>query len=155
MHDDKNGRSRDAISAKEKVMNIKIAKLMANRVIAAQPHHTIEHMRKLLQRNRIHAVPVVGIDDEPLGVISSADLASDLKNVTPVRQPMTEGVRTVPAYNDARVAARIIRKHKIHHVVVTHEKHVVSVLSSFDLLKLVEGHRFVAKGASAVRKRKQ
>ena len=38
-----------------------------------------------------------------------------------------------------------MRKNKVHHVVVTHEKRVVGLISSFDLLKLVEGHRFVSK----------
>ena len=68
---------------------------------------------------------------------------------------MSEGVRAVPAYNDVSVAARIMRKRKIHHVVVTHEKRVVGMISSFDLLQLVEGHRFSVKGAPTTSKRKQ
>lgn len=134
-------------------MNVKIADLMGKRIISAQPHHTVEHVRGLLQRNRIHALPVVGQDGEPLGIVTSADLAQDLKNGTPVNHLMTQGVRTVPAYNDASVAARIMRKHKIHHVVVTHEKQVVGMISSFDLLKLVEGHRFAVKDAPSPAKR--
>lgn len=136
-------------------MNVKIADVMAKRVISAQPHHTVEHVRGLLQRNRIHAVPVVGTDGEALGIVTSADLASDLKNGTPVRQFMTPDVRTVPAYNDASAAARAMRRHKIHHIVVTHEKRVVGMISSFDLLKLVEGHRFTAKAAPTASKRKR
>jgi signal-transduction protein with cAMP-binding, CBS, and nucleotidyltransferase domain len=50
-------------------------------------------------------------------------------------------------------AARIMRNHKIHRVVVTHEHQVAGVLSAFDLLKLVEDHRFVAKNAPTVPKR--
>jgi CBS domain-containing protein len=136
-------------------MNVKIADVMAKRVITAQPHHTVEHLRGLLERNRIHAIPVVGQDDEPLGIITTADLAGELKNGTPAHQLMTQGVRTVPAYNDASVAARIMRKNKIHHVVVTHEKRVVGIISSFDLLKLVEEHRFVAKSAPSKGKKKR
>ena len=136
-------------------MNVKIADVMAKRVISAEPHHTVEHVRGLMQRNRIHAVPVVGPDKELLGIITSADLASELKSGTPVRQIMTEDVLTVPAYNDASVAARIMRKHKIHHIVVTHEKQVVGMISSFDLLKLVEGQRFTAKGAPSAAKKRE
>ena len=58
----------------------------------------------------------------------------------------------MPAYNDVSAAARVMRKHRIHHVVVTHEKSVVGIISSLDLLKLVEGHRFTAKKAPAPRK---
>lgn len=136
-------------------MNVKIADVMANRVITAQPHHTVEHVRNILQRNRIHAAPVVGPDGEAFGIVTTADLSGDLKNGKPVSQVMSEGVRAVPAYNDVSVAARIMRKHKIHHVVVTHEKQVVGIISSFDLLQLVEGHRFVVKGAPSRTKRKQ
>lgn len=135
-------------------MNVKIADVMAKRVICAQPHHSVEHLRGMLQRNHIHAVPVVGPDHEPLGIVTTADLAHDLKNGTPVRHVMTEGVRTVPAYNDVSVAARIMRRHKIHHIVVTHEKKVVGMISSFDLLKLVEGHRFAVKDPPTAPKRR-
>ena len=44
---------------------------MAKRVITAQPHHTVEHVRKLMQRNHIHAVPVIGPDDEALGIVTN------------------------------------------------------------------------------------
>ncbi len=51
---------------------------------------------------------------------------------------MTEGVYKLPAYNNVDVAAKVMRKNRIHHVVVTHEQEVVGIVSSFDLLKLVE-----------------
>jgi signal-transduction protein with cAMP-binding, CBS, and nucleotidyltransferase domain len=66
---------------------------------------------------------------------------------------MTEKVYTVPRYDDVSSAARVMRNHKIHHVVVTHEQQVVGILSSFDLLKLVEDHRFVPKNAPTGSKR--
>ncbi len=60
---------------------------------------------------------------------------------------MTEKVYTVPRYDDVSIAARVMRNHGIHRVVVTHDQAVVGVLSAFDLLKLVEGHRYVQKNA--------
>ena len=136
-------------------MNLKIADLMAKRVVSAQPHHTVEHVRGLLARNRIHAVPVVGPDQELLGLVSTADLMSDLKAGAPVSSIMTRDVRVIPAYNDVSAAARMMRRHKVHHAVVTHEKKVVGMLSSFDLLKLVEGHRFTAHTAPTKAKKKR
>lgn len=136
-------------------MQVKIADLMATQVVSAQPHQSVEHVRGILQRCGIHALPVVGPDDEAVGIVSSTDLAADLKNGTPVSQIMTEDVKTVPAYNDVSIAARIMRKHHIHHVVVTHEKRVVGIISSYDLLKLVEGHRFTAKAAPTATKKKR
>ncbi len=128
-------------------MNLKIADLMSKRVITAQRHHSVEHLRGMMTRNRIHAVPIVGPEGEALGIVTTADLARRVKGESPVSRVMTEGVASVPAYNDVSIAARIMRKHKIHHVVVTHEKKVVGMISSFDLLKLVEGKRFTMKNA--------
>ena len=67
---------------------------------------------------------------------------------------MTEKVYTVPQYDDVSTAARVMRNHRIHRVVVTHEKKVVGILSAFDLLKLVEEHRYVAKNAPTKSKRR-
>jgi len=134
-------------------MTIKISELMAKRVITAAPHHSVEHVRSMMERNRIHAVPVVGTNGEPVGIVTTTDLSHRLKDESPVSRIMSEDVTVVPAYNDASVAARIMRRRKIHHVVVTHEKRVVGIISSFDLLKLVEKHRFVAKGAPTAPKR--
>jgi signal-transduction protein with cAMP-binding, CBS, and nucleotidyltransferase domain len=60
---------------------------------------------------------------------------------------MVRDVYTIPQYNDVHRAARLLRNHRIHHVEVTHEQAVVGILSSFDLLALVEEHRFVMKNA--------
>ena len=134
-------------------MTVKISDLMAKRVITAQPHQSVGHLRDVMSRNRIHAVPVVGPTGDAAGIVTTADLARRVKDGSPVSRIMTEDVTVVPAYNDASVAARIMRKRRIHHVVVTHEKKVVGIISSFDLLKLVEGHRFVARNAPKSPKR--
>ena len=136
-------------------MTVKIADLMSKRVLTAQPHHTVSHVRSLMEKNSIHSVPIVGPDVEPLGIITTTDLAKRLKDTTPVSRVMTRDVTVVPAYNDVSMAARIMRKHKIHHVIVTHEKKVVGIISSFDLLKLVEGHRYVEKNAPTAPKKKR
>ena len=128
-------------------MTVKIAELMAKRVITAERHQTVGRLRDIMERNRIHAVPVVGPDGEPVGIVTTADLARRVKDQSPVSRVMSKNVTVVPAYNDASAAARIMRKRKIHHVVVTHEKRVIGIISSFDLLKLVEAHRYVAKNA--------
>ena len=128
-------------------MNVKIADLMSNKVLTAQPHHSIAHVRKLMQTNSIHALPVTSTAGELKGIISSHDLVDSHKEHTPVSQIMVRDVYTIPQYNDVHQAARLMRNHRIHHVVVTHEQKVVGILSSFDLLALVEDHRFVMKAA--------
>ncbi len=135
-------------------MNVKVDELMTESVVTAEPHQSIEHVRKMLGNNKISAVPIVDSDNRPIGVVSSTDLARDLKPGSPIGNIMTEKVYTVPKYDDVSTAARVMRNHKIHRVVVTHEQQVVGMLSAFDLLKLVEGHRFVAKNAPTKSTRK-
>ena len=126
-------------------MNVKVHEVMTASVVTTQPHASIGHIRGLMKRHKIGSIPVVDSDGHPVGIVSSMDLVRDLKPGAPVSTVMTEKVLTVPKYDEVSTAARVMRNHKIHHVVVTHEKQVVGVLSSFDLLRLVENHRFIAK----------
>ena len=135
-------------------MNIKVAELMSESVVTAEPHQSTEHIRKLLERNNISTVPVVDSDGQPVGIVSASDLAHDLKAGSPISNVMTTKVFVVPKYEDVSIAARVMRNHKIHHVVVTHEKTVVGILSAFDLLKLVENHRYVEKNPPTESRRK-
>ena len=134
-------------------MNIKVCELMTGSVVTTQQHKSVEHVRALLERNELSAVPVVDSNQQPIGIVSATDLLSNLKPNSPISTIMTEKVYTVPQYDDVSTAARVMRNHKIHRVVVTHEQRVVGVLSSFDLLQLVEGRRFVAKNPPSEPKR--
>ena len=135
-------------------MNVKVHDLMTESVVTAQRHMTVEHVRGLLENNKISSLPIVDSDGRPVGVVSATDLAHDLKAGTPVSKLMSEKVYSVPKYEDVSIAARVMRNHKIHHVVVTHEQAVAGVLSAFDLLALVEDHRYIAKNPPTPSKRK-
>jgi CBS domain-containing protein len=134
-------------------MNVKVGDLMSGSVVTTLPHKSVEHVRALLDRNELSAVPIIDSKQQPVGIVSATDLLPDLKPNSPISTIMTEKVYTVPQYDDVSTAARVMRKHRIHRVVVTHEQRVVGVLSSFDLLELVEGHRFVAKNPPSDSKR--
>jgi predicted transcriptional regulator len=88
-----------------------------------------------------------------LGIATVSDVLG-MNDVTPISKVMSDGVFTVPLYSDISTAARIMRNHHIHHVIVTHEQEIVGVLSTYDLLKLVEDHRFVMKNAPTPSKKK-
>jgi CBS domain-containing protein len=126
-------------------MNVKVADLMVPNVVTTTPHKTVGHVKAMMRNSNIRVLPVVGPEDEPLGIISASDLLDDLSDETPVSRVMTEKVYTVAQYDDVHVPARVMRNHRIHHVLVTHESRVVGILSSFDLIQLVEDKRFVMK----------
>jgi acetoin utilization protein AcuB len=129
-------------------MNVTIDELMVKNVVSAQPHHTAGHLRSLIEKHGFHIIPIVGPDNEPVGVVSSSDLIrGDHKEGTPASSIMTKEPYCVNQYDGPHIAARVMRNRKIHHVLVTHEKSLVGIVSAFDLLKLVEEHRYVAKNA--------
>ena len=135
-------------------MNTKVQDLMHAQVVTVEPHHTVEHVRGIISRNQISALPVVDGEGHPIGIVSLTDLVDHETEGTPISRVMTEKVYTVPKYEDVSIAARVMRNHGIHRVVVTHEQKVVGVLSSFDLLTLVEDRRWVAKNPPTESQRK-
>jgi len=135
-------------------MNVKVEELMTVSVVTTQPYASVAHVRGMMEKNKVSAIPVVDKEDKPVGIVSRTDVLPTLKDGTPVSKIMTHKVYAVSPYDDASVAARIMRNHAIHRVVVTHEQRVIGVLSAFDLLKLVEDHRYVAKNAPTQSKRK-
>jgi len=128
-------------------MNVKIEDLMVTSVVTTHKHQTVGHAKDIMKRNRIHSLPIVNEAHEVEGIITTKDLVDDVSNDTPIRHIMTTKILTIPKYSDVHIAARIMRNHHIHHLVVTHEKQIAGVLSSFDLLKLIEKHRYIAKNA--------
>lgn len=126
-------------------MNAKVNDIMVANVLTAKPDETIGMVRKRILKKNIHCLPVIDVEEHPIGIITSSDFMESVADETLVSDVMTEKVYSVPRYDDVHVAARIMRNHKIHHVVVTHEQKVSGIISSFDLLELVEEHRFMMK----------
>ncbi len=133
---------------KEPARDMTVGDLMVASVMTTTPSRTVGHVREVMAEHRVHAMPVADPDGQPVGIVTSTDLIGDVSEKTRVSQVMTRSVYTVPQYSDPSAAARIMRNHRIHHVVVTHEKKIVGIVSSFDLLVLVEDRRFVRKNPS-------
>ncbi len=134
-------------------MNTKIADLMTEKVMTTTPHQSVGHVGEVMQSHSVHCMPVVDTEGVPVGIVTSTDVLQATNMGQPVSRIMTENVYTVPKYGDVSLAARIMRNHGIHHVLVTHEGQLIGLISSFDLLQLVEDHRFVMKNAPDVSKR--
>jgi CBS domain-containing protein len=135
-------------------MSVKVNELMREQVIFITPDQRVGHLKTLFSKNKINVLPVIDTDEEVVGIVSSRDLIDDVDDDVFVKEIMTNKVYTVPQYEKINIAAKIMRNHKIHHLVVTHEKKLIGILSSFDLLKLVESSKFVAKNDSSPKKGK-
>jgi len=135
-------------------MNIVIKDLMSPRVVTTQPHKSVGHVKDIMRTNKVHSVPVVNAEMELQGIVTTKDFLEDTSENTPISHVMTKNVYTVPLYDGVHIAARIMRNHHINHLVVTHEHKVVGLVSAYDLLKLVEDHRFVMKNPPTPSKKK-
>lgn len=92
----------------------------------------------LMEKNGIHALPVVGIDGELLGILTSTDLIREHDSDSGVARFMSREVRTVEPDTRIEKAAQLMRENEIHHLVVVENGKVVGMLSTFDLLYLME-----------------
>ncbi len=128
-------------------MNATIGEVMTSPAMTVTKHQTAEHLRRLMAEHRVSALPVVGPDREPLGVVSASDLLGPHADATPASELMSKPALTVGPGDGPHVAARIMRNHHTHHVVVVEHHEVVGIVSAYDLLGLVEDHRYVAKAA--------
>ncbi len=133
---------------------VSIGDLMTTSVKTIRQHETIDSVRQLMLEHGFNSLPVVNEENEARGIITSSDLLNGHAPETKAAKVMTRKVYTVPQYSGVHVAARIMRNHRIHHVIVTHEKKVVGLLSTFDLLQLVEDKRFTLKNAPTSSKRR-
>ena len=136
-------------------MNVTVAELMSSEIVVSRPDETVSVVRERMLEHGIHALPVVDDAGHAVGIVTSTDLLPGHDDDRLVSSICSRKVYVVPQYSAVHVAARVMRNHRLHHVVVTHEKKVVGVLSSFDLLELVEEHRFTLKNPPAKKKIRQ
>ncbi len=129
-------------------MNVSISEIMTEQVMTARQNQTVHQVKEVMNKHGVSCMRVSSSDGEPVGIITSTDILAVRRESTPIRDVMSTKVLTVPQYSSPAEAARIMRNHQVHHLVVTHEKQIVGLISSFDLLQLVENHRFVMKNPS-------
>ena len=114
-------------------MNVKVKDLMIKSVITTMPHKSVGHAQDIMSKNKIKSLPIVDDEMEVKGIITSSDMLKDHAENTPLSKVMTTKVYTVPMYSDVYIAARVMRNHKINHLIVTDEKKIVGVLHSDSL----------------------
>jgi RNA polymerase-binding transcription factor DksA len=135
------------------VSNVKVNELMSPEVLTASVSDTVQAVRDRMASEGISALPVVNGEDL-MGIVTATDVLRSTDHEKPVSAIMSEHVFTVPPYVDVHVAARVMRNHGIHHVVVTLDQKIQGIVASYDLLELVEQHRYVAKNKPSTPKRR-
>ena len=128
-------------------MNIKVQDIMVTQVVTSLKHKNAGHIKRIMELNNINSVPIVDSQKNIVGIVTSSDLLTTISEKVPVSKIMTKNILSIPEYENIHIAARMMRNHQIHHLIVCKDKKMIGVLSSFDLLKLIENHRFSIKNS--------
>lgn len=129
-------------------MDEPISRFMAKTVETAALEDTAEKVEDLLNRHSLSAVPVVDKNGGVFGIVSTADilhLHAAKKNPKAIRAWELCTYRPVAVRPDTSVGevARMMIKHKIHHVPVTENGKLCGIVSALDFVK-----QFVLKGGT-------
>lgn len=124
---------------------VRVEDLMVSMVMTLTRNQSVGHAQELMAKHGVHALPVTDGEGKPIGILTSSDLLRDMAKETLVGQVMSKNLKTVPRYADPHIAARLMRNHGIHHLIVVEEHEIVGILSTLDLLRLIEDRRFVVK----------
>lgn len=118
-----------------------VRQIMSKAVVTVGPHDSVAHARRMLKQNNVSALPVVVRGDVLVGIVTNTDLVHQMleEERTGVYTVMQTRVHALPGDADVRILAVVMRTHNIHHVVVVNAGHIKGIVSSFDLLKLVQG----------------
>jgi len=116
----------------------KVSEIMMSGVTTIGAGESARQAQHLMQKHGVHALPVVGEGGKLLGIVTSTDLIKEHYPESLVARFMTTDVQTVQPDTLIESAAQLMRENEIHHLVVLEEGKVVGMLSTFDLLRLME-----------------
>lgn len=115
-----------------------VENLMVRSVVELTDTENVGAARERMDELDISAVPVVNSEGALIGILTATDLLTDYDDVLPVARIMTSPVHTIRPEARAAEAAHLMRKHGHHHLVVVEEDRIVGILSSLDLLRVID-----------------
>ncbi len=129
-------------------MRIQVKDFMSAPVTTVIGEDRVEEVRQTMKEQGIHAVPVISYSKEVTqvevairGIVTASDLNDDMNANATVEDIMTSSrVHVVHVDSTAQAAAKMMLKHKVHHIVVMDEGKIVGMVSSLDFVKLVAEH---------------
>jgi predicted transcriptional regulator len=137
------------VSRSKKEVAMATAKdVMTSPVLGVRPDMTVGELAAFLARNQITGAPVLDAQQRVVGVVSNSDLAqtdraktrahdSYVDGETLVEDIMTPGVFMVKEDAPLAILARTMVHGRVHRLFVAQGRHVVGVVSSLDLLKVL------------------
>ncbi|MEM5564312.1 CBS domain-containing protein [Psychroserpens sp. AS72] len=126
-------------------MRIQVKDFMSTPVITGVGEDNVQDIKTVMKVKGINAIPIVSYskdaqNDEMTirGIVTATDLSKDVNENTTLNDVMTtSSVHVVHVDSSAQSAAKMMLRHKVHHIVVMDEGEIKGMISSLDFVKLV------------------
>lgn len=130
------------------MMRIQVKDFMSAPVTTAMLDHNVLEIRTLMKENGIHSIPIIEYTNDKLkvemtikGIITATDISDEVSDDAIVSDVMTaSSVHVVHVDTSAKSAAKMMLKHKVHHIVAMEDGEVMGMISALDFVKLVAEH---------------
>ncbi|HLF64982.1 MAG TPA: CBS domain-containing protein [Saprospiraceae bacterium] len=121
------------------MMNEPLSSIMTTKLLTAGPNDSLNVVRQILLKHRIHHVPVVE-DKKLVGLVTTYDLFKlsfhpDETDNIKVREIMTRKLATLEPHDKIGSAAEIFLEHLFHAVPIVKNGELVGIVTSFDVMK--------------------
>ena len=113
-------------------MGIAVEEIMVKSVVEVDETESVGDARVLMENNDIGALPVVNSHGAVVGIVTASDLMLDYEDVLPISRIMTSPPHTLSPSAEVSEAARLMRQHRLHHVIILDRDQMVGIVS--DLL---------------------
>lgn len=118
---------------------------MTTTVITSKENTSVGEIRALMNREGIHALPIVETlatgEVAIRGIITASDLCAEMNNALSAGQILKPGrVHVIPPSTNAQSAAKNMLKHKVHHLVVMEHGKIIGMISSQDFVTLIANY---------------
>lgn len=117
---------------------MKVEELVQRQLFRVHPDETRAQVEERLADLGVHALPVIDEDGKAIGIVTSGDLLPEWDMDAPVSDFLSDVAYTIEIGSEVGEAARMMRDLGVHHLVVTDGGEAVGMLSSFDLLRIID-----------------
>ncbi len=129
-------------------MRIQVKDFMSTPVTTATGKNSVQEIRALMKEKGIHAIPIISYSKDTAsvemiirGIVTATDINKEIHDSATVEDVMTSSiVHVVHIDSSAQAAAKMMLRHKVHHIVAMHEGKIKGMISSLDFVKLVAEH---------------
>lgn len=122
------------------MMNEPLSSIMATELVTLHADDTLDKVRHVFIKNRIHHIPIVNDDFELVGIISTYDLFkidTDPHELGAIRvgDVMTTGIATLEPEDKVGAAAEVFLEHLFHAVPIVKDRKLLGIVTSHDILR--------------------